>query len=327
MTDEILHKLKKALKIFFLLVIGLVFFFIAIVSYFFAMNRNVTGQKTSLSRSSGISSMVALPSLVPLSNDEEQVHDYQSSPGSSSGVANPKDTIFERKLTQNGALSLAVDRVEDAVTNLVDIAEKLGGRIDSANIDNRGDAMNKRATVIMRVPAVNFSMAMEQAKKIGRKVQYENISTEDVTEQFIDMQARLKNLKAEETQYIEIMQKAINIRDVLQISQRLYSVREQIEQLQGQMNYLSRQVDMSIITVELSSEPDIEATNVIWNPKTVAKEAVQGLIKGLYGFFTVVIYLAIFILPLVILWVAIIILIVWLVWKLLLNIKKRLHKP
>ena len=95
---------------------------------------------------------------------------------------------------QDGSLSLAVDRVEESVGTLTGIAQNLGGRVDDVQYFNTEEADKKTAVITLRVPAVNFDAAMTQAKKIALKVQSEEISTRDVTEQFIDMQARLKNL-------------------------------------------------------------------------------------------------------------------------------------
>lgn len=329
-NPEVIHKLKKVLRILFLVVVGLILFFFAVAFYALTVPGGMTNQKNIFSQRSGGAATerfgmvapsgvnIALPDMEDMVLGEEAADYNNVSP-------TPAIPVSERKLIQNGALSLVVDRVEDAVTSLSKIADKLGGRVDSVGLYNSGGAAKKNATVVMRIPAVNFGTGMEQVKGIARKVLSENISTEDITEKFIDMQARLKNLKAEETQYLDIMQKAVKIDDVLKVSQRLYFVRQQIEQLQGQMNYLSRQVDMSVITIDLSSEPDIEPTNVVWSPSTTVKEATQGLIDGFYGFLRVIILLIVYLLPLVILWGSVIILTVWLIWKLLLIIKKRVH--
>lgn len=334
-NHKILEKLKKVLRVLFLVVVGLILFFIATAFYFFLSGGGTVQKSTFLSKgfSDSVSNSsergipngvnIALPDMGLSGITDESVFDYNAIP---SQAPAPTLSASERKLIQNGALSLIVDRVEDAVTKLADIAEKLGGRIDSATLDNRGGTEKKHATVVMKVPAVNFGAGMEQIKGVARKVQSENISTEDITEKFIDMQARLKNLKAEEEQYLEIMKKALKIEDILKVSQKLYAVRQQIEQLQGQMNYLSRQVDMSVIVIDLSSDPDIVPTNTVWSPKTTMKEAMQGLIDGFYTFLKFAILFVGYLLPLLILWGAVIILIVWLMWKLLLNVKKHIQK-
>lgn len=332
MNPEILHKLKKVLRVVFLVVVGVILLFVAIAVYFLMFPSGGNPARESILSSKGFDMgrfgagsggvTIALPDMPP-GGASGDVFRYDG--GASPEAPTPTIPAAERKLIQNGALSLVVDRVEETITQLGDIAAKLGGRVDSVGLSNGNDAVKKRATVVLRVPAVNFSIGMEQVKKIALKVESENVSTEDITEKFIDMQARLRNLKAEEAQYLEIMQKAVKIDDVLKVAQRLYAAREQIEQLQGQMNYLSRQVDMSVITIDLSSDPDINPANVVWHPSTTVNEAINGLLESFFGFLRVVIFLAIYLLPITILYGSIAILVTWLIWKLLLAIKKRIH--
>jgi hypothetical protein len=115
------------------------------------------------------------------------------------------------------------------------------------------------------------------------------------------MQARLKTLKATEEQYLEILKKAVKIDDILNVSQYLSNVRTQIEQLQGEMNYLSRQVDMSIITVYLTSEPDVNPAGVIWNPKTTALDAMRDFMQTVFASGNIIIRMVLFYLPIFIL--------------------------
>ena len=209
--------------------------------------------------------------------------------------------IIERKLMQDGTLSLVVTKLEDSVNSLSGIATNLGGRVDSVDYQNAEGSAQKTATIILRVPSANFTSAMNQIKSVARKVTSENISTRDVTEQFVDMQARLKTLKATEEQYLGVMQKAVKIEDILSVSRYLSDVRTQIEQLQGQMNYLSRQVDMSIITVYLTSEPDVSPSNVIWNPKTTALDAMSNFVQTIFSWGNAIIVVFLFYLPILIL--------------------------
>jgi hypothetical protein len=190
--------------------------------------------------------------------------------------------------------------VEKSVEALSEVAVNLGGRVDSVDYQNVEGYDKKRATVVLRVPAANFAEAMKQAKALALNVTSENKSTRDVTEQFVDMQARLKTLKATEEQYLQVMQKAQKIDDILTVERYLSDVRTQIEQLQGQMNYLSRQVDMSIITIILSSEPEINPGSVVWNPGTIAKDSMRDFVRMFYSFIDAVIRLVLFYLPMLI---------------------------
>ncbi len=340
MTKKILHKLKKALSISFLIVVGLVLILFVVMVYFGA--REVAKESSVYSpdvqmvfsgvapdygisgeEDTNISSQpdYRLPEHVDLPLND----DISSLTTETGSISDREKGIVERKLMQDGVLSLVVGKVEESVQTIRTVAENLGGRIDSVQLVNVKGQDKKLATVVMRVPSVNFNKGMDQVKGLAIQVQSENISTRDVTEQFIDMQARLKNLKAEEVQYLEIMKQAKKISDILSVSEKLYSVRQQIEQIQGQMNYLSRQVDMSIITITLSSEPEVDASDVIWSPSTVVKESIQGFLTAFYGFMNVIIVLALFLLPLLILWGVGAVIVILAIWKLIIKIKKYIH--
>ncbi len=320
MSHEIFHKLKKILIASVLLIACLsVFLIISII--LISLSGKSGGNKVSSSvvapygigRGSGFlaeDSMMKREGTVssPLSPENSQTTN------TGVGEASP---IIERKLMQDGSLSLVVKQVETAVSSLTNVAQNLGGRIDDVQYSNAKEFGRKRAIVTLRVPSVNFDSAMIQAKQIALAVESENISTRDVTEQFIDMQARLKNLKAEEDQYQQIMQKTTDITDTLEVSQYLFDTRQQIEQIQGQMNYLSRQVDMSVITISLSSDPDIDTANIVWNPMTTAKGAVQYFIRAFYWLIDAIIWGALSFLPLVVVFGGTALLLVWIFIKFL----------
>ncbi|MFA6552542.1 MAG: DUF4349 domain-containing protein, partial [Candidatus Paceibacterota bacterium] len=120
-----------------------------------------------------------------------------------------------------------------------------------------------------------------------------------------------------------IMSRAVKIQDVLDVSSRLADVRGRIERTQGQMNYLSRQVAMSTITVSLTSQAEVEVFGIVWRPLTVLKQAAQNLIADLAGFVDYLVYL-LFKLPILILRLALFVFILWAIWKLGLAAKRRL---
>jgi hypothetical protein len=308
MHDEILRKLKKGLTISILVVAGIsVLLAVAIIS--FAFRGGSARENTNSLAVQGFAPSYLGSGSTFIGEDSMKGTEAVSSPVAPENIQTTGTNgqtevspIVERKLMQDGSLSLVVKQVEAAVESLTGIAENLGGRVDDIQYsdDAKGNA-KKRAEITIRVPAVNFDMAIVQAKGVALKVESENVSTRDVTEQFIDMQARLKNLKAEEEQYLAVMQTATKVPDILEVSQYLFNVRQQIEQLQGQMNYLSRQIDMSVITIQLSSEPDVDATNVVWNPMTTVKEAVQFFIQTFYFMVDAIIWSVLTYLPLAIL--------------------------
>jgi hypothetical protein len=324
MSDEIVRKLKKALLVSVIAVVGLTVFLIIIFSLFYFFG-NSTGRKMSSLTARDSSSFYVGNGSSFIKEESMGISGAENSPiapemtvSNDGGMMEDTESpIIERKIMQEGDLSLVVKQVENSILFLKEMAKSFGGSAGDIKYSNTQNSDKKRATLILLVPATNFDAAMAQAKQNAVKVESENVSTRDVTDQFIDLQARLKNLKAQEEQYQEIMKKAVKVSDILEVSQYLYNTRRQIEQLQGQMNYLSRQVDMSVITIELSSEPDIEATNVIWSPVTTAKEAIHYFITAFYHFADTIIWGILSFLPLAVIFGGCAFLFAWLFMKVL----------
>jgi chemotaxis protein histidine kinase CheA len=169
-------------------------------------------------------------------------------------------------------------------------------------------------TVVIRVPNADFETTMEGVKGIAREIDRETVDATDVTEQYVDLEARLKNMRAEESQYQEIMAQAVKIDDILNVAGRLADVRGRIEQVQGQLQYLSRQVDMSSITVNLTAYSDVKVFGLKWRPLVELKQALRGFFESLTNFVNMLIKL-IFALPVIILYVVTFGLIGWGLWK------------
>ena len=119
---------------------------------------------------------------------------------------------------------------------------------------------------------------MASVKELAVVVERETSSAEDVTEQYIDFAARLKNAQAQETRYVEILDVAKTVEEILQIESALGNIRGYIESLQGQLNYLDSLTGFSTITISLSEEPIITIGGKEFRPGTSAKEAAQAVV-------------------------------------------------
>lgn len=258
------------------------------------------------SKSSGINSL-GLPNF---SGSQSLSLDSRFSEESGSGVVSG---TADRKVIKNGSLDLLVKSAEKSAKDIQGVAERLGGFVAEADVYNVAqDAKSGRITV--RVPADKFNVAFDEIKKFAIKVERENSSAQDVTEQYIDLESRLKNLGVQEAQYLEIMKKAETVEDILNVSSRLSEVRGQIEQIQGQLKYLASQVDMTSITASLTEEGDVEVFGINWRPLYVAKQALRNTVSGLADYVDSMIKF-VFQLPIILLWLATIGLIALLGWK------------
>jgi VIT1/CCC1 family predicted Fe2+/Mn2+ transporter len=137
----------------------------------------------------------------------------------------------------------------------------------------------KQTTITIKVPATQYESCFAQIKALG-KVKSESSSGQDVTRQYIDLSARLKNLQAEEKQLSDIMGMSRNVTEILSVEKELFRVRGDIESTQAQLNYLGSQVDFSTITVSVAEpQPTVEYD---WGLDTAFKEAVRAFI-GMVG--------------------------------------------
>ena len=131
-----------------------------------------------------------------------------------------------------------------------DAGAKSGGSVD--NMSSSGSQNQQQANLTIRVPANQFLPALNQLQTMGT-VQSQNINTQDVTQQYIDLQAQLTSAQLEEQSLQAILAKATTVSDEIAIQEQLTQVISQVESLQGQINYMQNQVSMSTITFNLNT--------------------------------------------------------------------------
>lgn len=249
---------------------------------------------------------------------------YVPAPETAQRVSNGAGVVVtpDRKVVKSANLSLVVNKAREAVEELKAIAKKSNGFVESANVYETGD--NRVAgSITLRIPSDRFDDALREAKGIAVKVTHESVNAQDVTKQFVDLEARLRNFKAQEEQYLLILKRAEKISDILSVTQSLNGVRENIERLQAEMNYLSAQIDMATISIELTAEADVKIFGVVWNPLQEIKRALNDLISSLVQFVNGLISFLFFI-PVLILWLLLVLLGGWVIWKVARKLKNHL---
>jgi len=198
--------------------------------------------------------------------------------------------VVGRKIIYDGWLSLEVSDVDVAADQIKSIAEEMGGYISQTSI-SKGDSV-KTGSVTLRVPQADFYTVIERVELLG-SLKNKNIGSEDVTERYVDLKARLENAQYEEKRLLEIMDKASQVSDMLEIERELSRIREQIEVYTGQLTYLESRVEYATITVTLSEpRPAAPLPEVDWD--ATVKTGLQGLFVVIQG----LIYLAFVIIPL-----------------------------
>ncbi|MFC1905678.1 DUF4349 domain-containing protein [Chloroflexota bacterium] len=197
----------------------------------------------------------------------------------------------DRKIIRTGHITLEVADIAKSIDEVTAIASELGGYVVSSN--RRGNEDKISGSVSIRVPANRFDDAFIKLRAIALKVPYEGTNSQDVTEEYTDLQARLRNLEATESQFLALLDKAKTVEDILKVQRELSNVRGNIEQVKGRIQYLDRTTDMSFIEVMLQEEKTVGKDG--WNILETLKSAVNGLIGFSKVIANIVIWLIIFI--------------------------------
>ena len=214
------------------------------------------------------------------------------------------------KIIRTGNLDLRVDDAAKKIEDAKALASQFGGFVDSSSLVDNGGV--KTGYVTIRVPSDKYDELVTPPRSLPVLVLSENSNSQDVTAQFVALDARLKAAQAEEAQYMDILKQAKTVEDTLKVTDALSEVRTTIEQLQGQLRYLRDKTDYSTLTISLTEETRIQAPTKLWQPLETIRQTFQGLVIVLQSFVDFLIGLAIygigFILP--------ILLIVWLIYRL-----------
>ena len=227
------------------------------------------------------------------------------------------EQVEERMIIWTGNVSLIVKDAEESLEEVESIAKDLGGYVVNSSSWYQDDQL--RARLSIRVPAEEFDAAMARLKDLAIRVENRNISTQDVTEEYTDLDARLRNLEATETELLELLtevrERTSKAEDILAVHREITSIRGQIEQLKGRMQYLEKMTAMATINVELI--PDVLAKPLVvagWRPTGTAANALRTLIKTLQRIVDAALWLIIYVLPTLVV-IAIPFFILWAIWR------------
>lgn len=226
-------------------------------------------------------------------------------PGSASGGAASSPAPSAEKAVTAGTtdklvvvtktMRLQVDDVNGTLTKIRAMTAAAGGDITALQVSTNSDqpvyseasgvsgtssgsSAPLQAYVTVRVPAKGYAAFIDRAAKLGRVI-FQSETSEDVTQQHVDMKARLRNLQAEEVRFRQFLRQARNVSDALKVERELERVRGEIESLQAQIVYLERQAAMATVTLELAEpQPIVRPAGVDWGFGNAITTGVQGMV-------------------------------------------------
>lgn len=205
----------------------------------------------------------------------------------------------DRKMVRTSSVDLVVAKPADASEKIRGLAEGMGGFLVSSEVSG-GDGAGV-ATVTIRVPAARFDEARAEIRGLGLRVKSEKVEAQDVTRQYVDQDAGLRNLRSEEAQYLSILKQARTVKDTLEVSEKLGEVRGQIDAEQAEFDALSKQIETVAITVSLRAESEAQVFGLRWRPLYQMKLALRDGLEALAGYGAAMMAI-LFYLPAVVLW-------------------------
>jgi len=209
-------------------------------------------------------------------------------------VAEGLPSTDDRMIVRTANMNLVVKDVTQTLDSIVQLATKYGGFVVSSQVS--GEEQDMRGWISIRVVDDKLDQSLSEIRNLAVRVKSESTSGQDVTEQYMDLDARLNNAQATEKQYLELLNKATAVEDILKIYQSLSQVRQDIEQIKTQMLYLERTSSMSLISVSL--EPEATTKPLVkagWSALEALKSAVRGIVTFGQWLGTLAIWLLIFI--------------------------------
>lgn len=266
--------------------------------------------------------------MAPLSPAAEQVAKSADSYNSVGSAVPPAQQ--DRLVIQNADFSLVVKDPKVKMEQMSQMAKTLGGFVVSSNLyqtTTPNGTQVPEGSIVIRVPADRLEEALKQIKADVVDVQNETRSGQDVTQEYVDLKSRLRNLEAAEAQLAKIMEEAKKTEDVLNVFNQLVSTREQIEVIKGQMQYYEQSAAYSAISARLIAEETIKPIEVGgWKPQGVVRDAIQSLINFLQDFVNFLIWSVLYYLPKLLLIGLVVVLPIWLVYLVVRAIRRRTKK-
>ena len=223
---------------------------------------------------------------------------------------------IQRMIIRTATLSMIVDDTALTMDRLKDAAEAAGGYVSDSRVWREGEQL--RGSISLRVPSPHLTATLASLRRLAVRIQSESVGSQEVTQEYVDLSSRLRNMEAAEAELRQLMtamrEKSKRASEVLEIYQQLSSIRGDIEQTKGRMRYLSEMTSLATVNVELVpnaiAKPVVEAG---WQPLVIVKDASRALVVALQGLASAAIWFAIYLLPIA----AMVLVAGFAVWKLL----------
>jgi hypothetical protein len=210
----------------------------------------------------------------------------------------PVDAV-ERLIIRNAWLDLVVPNTEDALTEIEDVTNEMGGFVVESSVYQSGES--KRASIQIRIPAEKLDEALEHFRGMASEVRSENVSGQDVTDEYVDLQSRLRSKEATEAKLLEFLEEAEDTEAALAVYAELERIQTDIEVIKGRMQYLEQSAAMSAVSIELTPDELVQPIEIGgWHPEGTLRDSVEALIRVLQFLVDALIVIVVVVLPVVV---------------------------
>jgi len=202
----------------------------------------------------------------------------------SAGQIAPQPEIKERLVVETSNLSLVVDDVRQKMDQFLDYIKTKGGYLVSSSLNQPQEA--PFATLVVRVPSQELQSTLAYLRGLAVKVTSENLKGQDVTDEYLDIEARLNTLQKTKAKFEEIMEKAVKVDEILKVQREIINLQTQIDSLKGRQQYLEKTAASAKLTVYLSTDEwslPYTPQKPSFRPKLIFKQAVRSLVQTSRG--------------------------------------------
>jgi len=250
---------------------------------------------------------IAIPSLGSASLESKSFGSILPPPSE----AVPQTDVQNRMVIESSNMSMVVNDVRQKMDKILSHVESKNGYMVSSNLNQPEE--KPYANLIVRVPSQELRPTLEYLRGLAVKVTSENLKGRDVTDQYMDIDARLKTLEKTKLKFEEIMDKATKVQDILQVQREIISLQSQIDSLKGQQKYLEKSAESAKLSIHLSTDEwslPYAPEDSSFRPKLIFKQAVRALVQTFRGLASKAIWIGVY----SIIWVPTAI-IIWVFWK------------
>lgn len=196
------------------------------------------------------------------------------------------DTVTSRKIIKDGRMEIRVRDLEKGKIQIDSLVKKFHGYYAEETFNNQDYSHD--FSLRIRIPSDKFEAFMAQAESAIGDLVFKNVTSRDVTEEFIDLEARLKNKKNYLNRYGELLKEARSVKDILEIEEKTRLIEEELESTEGRLKYLNNQVNFSTLNLRITRKNDYTFSRQ--NEGNFFDRLKLSLVKGWFGLVTFVLF-------------------------------------